>query len=107
MGPYELRVSLDENSEACNDLIILRILDQPENRLKWGGLFIPEVASVNTELLLAEVVSVGPAAVKENISPGDRVLYDKWSAYYFPPETPGTYAITHVENVIGLYEDEA
>ena len=104
-GVYADKVHLTEKSTALNDLVIIKIVEQDSNRLQHGGIFLPDVHTTNCELLKGELVSVGPDALKFNIHVGDIVLYDKWSAFYKPPDTAGTFIITKVENIICTVEE--
>ena len=99
-GSYDDKCRLTKKSKAINDLIIIEILEQDENRNQRGGIFLPEVVTVNCDLLKGKIISVGEDAKKFNVKEGDVVLYDKASAYYGPPETVGTIIVTHVDNII-------
>jgi len=96
---------LDENSIALNDLIIVKVLKQPDFWGKKMGFWLPEASRINTETLLAEVVSVGPDAEFESIFVGDVIVYDAYSAYFHPTWDEGTFAITNVENIVLKIED--
>ncbi len=99
-GVYGEKIHLDEKSIAMNDLVLIKILEQDESRNKVGDLYMPESATQNMDMLKGEIISVGPIASRKMIKKGDVILYDKWSAFYKPPETPGTFIITNCENVI-------
>ena len=99
-GLYERKVRLNEDSVALNDLVIIKIIEQDSNKQKVGDIFLPQSAVTNVEMLKGEVVSVGPEAARSHIKKGDIVLYDKWSTFYKPPTTAGTFVVTKIENVI-------
>jgi co-chaperonin GroES (HSP10) len=103
-GNYADKCRITKKSKAVNDLVIIEILEQEENRLQRGGIFLPETTTVNCEMLKGKIISVGEKAKKFNVKEGDVVLYDKASAYYGPPEAVGTLVITNVENVICVFE---
>lgn len=98
-GNYDNKVRLTKKSKAINDLVIIEIIEQDENRLQRGGIFLPESTTTNYDMLKGVIISVGPNAEKMCVEEGDVVLYDKASAYYGPPENAGTLIITHVENI--------
>lgn len=102
-GVYKEKVRLNENSEAFNDLVIIEIIKQEEQKGKIDSIFIPASVLHNQELLKGRVTSAGPLAIKDGISVGDEVLYDKFAAYYLPPDTIGTFIIVKAENVIVKY----
>ncbi len=104
-GVYSEKVHLTKDSVALGDNVIIEIVEQEANRLQRGGIFLPDVHTVNCELLKGKVVSVGHDAKKFNLNEGEFVLYDKWSAFYKPPESAGTLIVTKVDNIICIVED--
>jgi len=105
-GVYSRKVHLSEDSTALNDLVIIKIIEQDSNKQKVGDIFLPDSTITNVELLKGEIISLGPEAARANIQKGDIVLYDKWSTFYKPPTTPGTFVITKIENVISKVKKE-
>ena len=99
-GLYKEKVHLSETSIACNDSVIIKQIEQEETRNMRDGIYLPESATHNTELIKGVVMSCGPDAVRDNIKVGDTILYDRFSAFYNPPVSIGTFIITKVENVI-------
>jgi len=99
-GVYTDKIHLSESSKALHDLVIIEILDQDESKNKVGNILIPEKSTQNMDMLKGRVVAVGPKAKRKNLNIDDIILYDKWSAFYKPPETTGTYVITRCENII-------
>ncbi len=99
-GLYKEKVHLSEKSIACNDLVIIKILEQEECRNMRHGFYLPDDVTHNTELIKGIVMSCGPDALRDNISVGNIVLYDRFSAFYNPPLNEGTFIITKIENVI-------
>jgi co-chaperonin GroES (HSP10) len=105
-GNYDNKVHLTKKSKAINDLVIIEILEQDEDRLQRDGIYLPESTTINFDMLKGKIISVGEKAQKFNVNVNDIVLYDKASAYYGPPEKAGTLIITHVENVICVLDEE-
>lgn len=105
-GNYDNKVHLTKKSKAINDLVIIEILEQDSNRLQRDGIYIPETATLNCDMLKGKIISVGEQAKKFNVYENDIVLYDKASAYYGPPEKAGTLIITHVENIICVLNEK-
>jgi co-chaperonin GroES (HSP10) len=103
-GSYDDKCRLTKKSKAINDLVIIEIIEQDEDRLQRDGIYLPESSTVNCDMLKGKILSVGEKAKKYNVKKGDIVLYDKASAYYGPPEKAGTLIITNVENVIYVLE---
>jgi len=101
-GDYASKVHLTHNSKALNDNVIIEILEQENSSKKYGDIILPETALINVQMLKGKVISVGPD-ITDNLNVGDIVMYDAMSAYYCPPQTPGTLIITKYENVIGLW----
>lgn len=99
-GVYEEKIHLTKDSIAMNDVVIIEILEQDANRNRVGGIYMPESATQNMDMLKGKLISVGPEAKKKNLKKDDVILYDKWSSFYKPPETPGTLVVTKCENVI-------
>jgi co-chaperonin GroES (HSP10) len=98
--------AINDKSVAIGKKVIIKIIEQDEQRKKYGNIIIPDKNIINDQLLRGEVVSVGPDTKGENLKTGDVVLYDKLSAYYRPSESPGTYIITDIENVVCIIPDE-
>jgi len=99
-GLYERKVHLSENSKPLNDLVVIKIVEQDSTKQKAGDIFLPSACATNVELIKGEIVALGPEASRANIKKGDIILYDKWSTFYKPPTTVGTFVITKIENVI-------
>lgn len=99
-GLYTNKIPIDKDSVAMGDTAIIEIIEQPNSARKYGNIFIPGKSSENTALILGMVKSVGHISAKEGMEVGDLVFYDKGSAYGHPPETVGTFIITHMENII-------
>jgi hypothetical protein len=104
-GLYSEKVHLTKDSKAMNDMVILEIVQPHAKSHRYGTIIVPEAHSINAQALRGRVVSIGPD-VTINLKPGDIVLYDRFSAFYNPPTTPGTLVITRVENVICLTDIE-
>jgi co-chaperonin GroES (HSP10) len=106
-GVYDKKVHLNDDSKALNDLVIIKIIEQEAGKGIRDGIHIPDAALVNIELIKGEVVDAGPAAKQDGVSVGDVILYDKFSAFYKPPTTPGTFIITRCGNVIVKFPSES
>ena len=104
-GVYTEKVHLNENSTALSDVIIIKIIKQEKIKGIIDGIHIPQKAVANSELVKGEVISVGPDAQHEGIKVGDKILYDRLSAFYNPPLQEGTFLVTRVENVIVKFRD--
>jgi hypothetical protein len=105
-GIYKDKVGLSRSSKALNDLVIIELIEQDETKGQSGGIWLPEEAIHNRELLKGRIVHAGPEAVMDGMEPGLIVLYDRFSAFYKPPTAPGTFIITRAFNVIAKCNDE-
>jgi co-chaperonin GroES (HSP10) len=99
-GIYSDKIHLTSTSRALGDHVIIEILPQDDSKNKVGNIILPEKSTLNMDMLKGRISSIGANASKMGLSVGDIILYDKWSAYYKPPESPGTYIITEIENII-------
>jgi co-chaperonin GroES (HSP10) len=105
-GIYSEKIHLSSTSTALGDNVIIEILPQDDSKNKIGNIILPEKTTLNMDMLKGRISSIGPDAKKMGLSEGDIILYDKWSAYYKPPETPSTFIITNIENIICKVKQE-
>lgn len=105
-GIYSDKIHLNPKSRALSDNVIIEILPQDNSKNKVGNIILPEKTTLNMDMLKGRISSLGPEAKRMGLKTGDIILYDKWSAYYKPPETPGTFIITKIENIICKVKQE-
>jgi co-chaperonin GroES (HSP10) len=99
---------LNENCKAIADLVIIENIEQGDNSLCRGGIYIPSMAVEAEKIVKGKVISLGPEAKKEGLNIGDIVLYDKHSIHSelsTGTEKVGETVITRVENVIAIVND--
>ena len=103
---------LSKNIRALNKNVAIEIVEQDSKRCHLDGIYIPEKATVNKELINGRVISVGEEALHEtNLKKDDIVLYDRWSVFSDSigmkecrSIQPGTIVLTEYENILYILE---